>query len=81
MFDSVVRAALAHKEIVIAATAFAVLTSYLSTIPTATAQVSVIVTPGGNVFIDFDDSYVRVVDGEVSISLDDLLNGLGGGLF
>jgi len=79
MFDSIIRAALAHKEIVIAAAAFAVLTSYLSTIPTATAQVNVVVTPGGDVFIDFDDSYVRVVDGEVSISLDDFLSGFGGG--
>jgi hypothetical protein len=88
MFDSIVRAVLAHKEIVIAATAFAVLTGYLSTaFPNATAQpinlgtINVVVTPDGDVFIRFDDSYVNVFDGTVAISLDDLddLSGFGSG--
>jgi hypothetical protein len=85
MFDSIVRAVLAHKEIVIATTAFAVLTGLLSgAIPTATAQafdlgsITVVVTPDRDVFITFDDSYVNVFDGTVQISLDDL-SGFGSG--
>jgi hypothetical protein len=86
MSNSIAREVLAHKYIAIAAAAFAVLTWSLSAIPTAVAQfpitigdISVNVTPDGDVFINFDDSYVRVVDGQVSISLSELLNGLDGG--
>jgi len=81
MFDSIVRAAVAHKKIVIAATAFAVLTGYLSSaIPNAIAQdletINVDISDG-NVSVDVDGIYVRVFDGQVSISIGDVLNGLG----
>jgi hypothetical protein len=84
MSDSLVRAVVARKQIVIAGTAFAVLIGSLSaTMPSAFAQIDLetisVDISDGDISISFDDSYVRISDGDISISLGELLSGLGGG--
>jgi len=83
MFDSIVRAVLVRKQMVIGATAFAVLTAFLSAaaMPNAIAQLETINVDisDGDISVDVDDIYVRISDGQISVSIGELLNDLGGG--
>ena len=67
MFESIKRAVVAHKQIVIAAVAIAALVGYVSPLPNAIAQ---IFGPPNvpNVNVNTPNAYVRVFDQTVQVS-------------
>ena len=74
MFESIKRAVVAHKQIVIAAVAIAALVGYVSPLPNAIAQIFGPPTnlPGSpnlpNVTVNTPNAYVRVFDQTVQVN-------------
>jgi hypothetical protein len=65
MFELIVRAVLAHKQVVIAAVAFAGLVGYISPLPNAIAQN--FFGPPVNLSVNTRNAYVSVFDQTLSV--------------
>jgi hypothetical protein len=85
MFDSIINAVLAHKQLVIAVATFAVMSGSLSTIPSAIAQISTDGTTidfSNGITIDVNDgeyTHVQVGGGQgVVVATDGTIVDLGG---
>ena len=66
MFESITRAVLTHKQVVIAAVAFAGLIGYLSPLPNAIAQT--FFGPPVNLSVNTPNAYVRIFDQTLAVN-------------